>query len=76
MNPNPGNFEKTIQFAKYFNTKYGEKNAKFIISKIGLVVNDYSLMELIELGEKIALFNGWTKDGDMIDKLMEFNNGK
>jgi len=54
------NEEKADIVVEHFVNKYDLKKCAFIMSKIGAGSNKFSPQELIEIGEKIALFNGWT----------------
>ena len=64
---------KGVKVTMYFYDKYGEKKCKFIMSRIATAVKKYDLTTMIELGEKIALFNGWLKDTTALKKLHELN---
>lgn len=65
---------KGMKVTKYFFDKYGKEKCTFIMSRIATSAKNYDITSMIELGEKIAFFNSWTKDGDFIDKLHDLNN--
>lgn len=54
-----------IKVTEYFYNKYGLKKCKFIMSRIATGVKKYSYNDLTEIGEKIALFNGWTNMAEL-----------
>ncbi len=64
--------KKGLEVMEIFTNKYGIENSKFIASRLKDVLHEYTKLELIELGEKIAFFNSWN-DGGEIDDLMRIN---
>lgn len=56
----PKKQDKRAQALEYFTQKYGRRNADIIMRKLEAGVSRYSLEGLIDMGDKIALFNGWT----------------
>lgn len=56
---------KKEQVYEYFTKRYGLKNAHFIMSRLEAGINRYSLDELISMGDKLALFNGWVRIEDL-----------
>ena len=52
--------KKAVKVATYFTNQYGEGRAKLICEKLAISVDRFSYEDLINIGEKIALFNGYT----------------
>ncbi len=44
---------------EYFTRKYGEERARFLCKKIAPALRTASGVQLREMGDKIALLNGW-----------------
>lgn len=59
MNLTDEELEKGLKVTEYFYDHFGSDKAKFIMSRIAVAVKGHTYSELISVGEKIALFNGW-----------------
>lgn len=52
--------DRGLRVMEYLDKEYGAEKMKFIWDRIHTGILDYTEEQMMEMGDKIALFNDWT----------------